>query len=148
MKKKNHIWKITPLPFWFSTCTYPLPPSIKNWYDYPLPPWVKNHPYPWTPPPGVWKFFENSSPPLISTLGHVCVMIFPYPNFWPDHFHFSIPFFGLITSIFLTQFLAQSPPFFTFFWRVGMITYLYTYPNKLLFLWKQCSYFYLLTNIF
>ena len=36
-------------------------------------------------------------------------MIFPYPNFWPDHFHLSIPFFGLITSIFLTQFLAQSP---------------------------------------
>ena len=77
------------------------------------------------------------------------VMIFPYPNFWPDHFHFSIPFFGLITSIFLTQFLAQSPPFFTFFedWEWSPIyiptqTNYYSYENNV------HSYFYLPTNIF
>ena len=51
-------------PFLFDLVRVPTlyPPSIKNWYHYPLPPWVKNHPYPWTPPPGVRKFFENSSP--------------------------------------------------------------------------------------
>ena len=53
----------------------------------------------------IFEFFCHAK----ITLFHP-VMIFPYPNFWPDHFHFSIPFFGLITSIFLTQFLAQSPP--------------------------------------
>ena len=61
---------------------------------------------------------------------------FLYPFFWPDYLHFPNPIFSPITSIFYI------------FWRLGMITYLYTYPNKLLFLWKPCSYFYLPTNIF
>ena len=62
--KKNHIWKITPLPFWFSTCTYPLPPLNKKLVSLPSPPpWVKNHPYPWTPL-WRWKIFWKFIPPL------------------------------------------------------------------------------------
>ena len=74
LKKKIISGKLPPFLFDLVRVPTLYPPSIKNWYHYPLPPLGLKIIPTLGPPPGVRKFFENSSPPLISTLGHVCLV--------------------------------------------------------------------------
>ena len=74
LKKKFISGKLPPSLFDLVRVPTLSPPSIKNWCHYPLPPLgLKIIPTLGPPPLAFENFLKIHPPPLISTLGHVCI---------------------------------------------------------------------------